>query len=101
VYEYREYERLMAHWRSVLPVGVMMEVRYEDLIAERERLTREIVSFVGLDWSEECLSHERNQRSVRTPSLWQVRQPIYKTSIERWRKFEPWLGELGSLPETN
>jgi tetratricopeptide (TPR) repeat protein len=98
VYEFREYERLMAHWRSVLPRDAMLEVRYEDLVADRERMARQIVSFVGLDWSDACLSHEQNRRSVRTPSLWQVRQPIYKTSIERWRKFEPWLGELAGLP---
>lgn len=94
---YREYDRLMAHWLSVLPSEQVFEVRYEDLVSDTEKWVREIVAFCGLSWNEACLDHEKNERVVLTPSLWQVRQPIYKSSVERWRKYEPWLGVLKSL----
>jgi hypothetical protein len=97
VFAYKEYERLMDHWRTVLPTGQFLEVEYESLIGNREAETKRMIQFVGLNWEESCLYHERNERSVNTPSVWQVRQPIYKTSVERWRKFEPWLGEFREL----
>jgi hypothetical protein len=56
-----------------------------------------MIDFCGLEWNENCLNPERNERSVVTPSVWQVRQPIYKTSTERWRRFEPWLGAFQDL----
>ena len=67
------------------------------MIAQPEAETRRLVDFCGLEWDEACLAPERNRRAVKTASLWQVRQPIYKTSVERWRRFEPWLGELREL----
>ncbi|MGA9867339.1 MAG: sulfotransferase, partial [Acetobacteraceae bacterium] len=94
---YRCYERLMAHWRSVLPQGTMLEVQYEELIADREPVTRQMIEFLGLEWDEACLRPEDNQRTVLTASAWQVRQPVYRTSAERWRRYEPWLGELRQL----
>ncbi len=96
-FAYREYLRLMDHWSRVLPAGVMMEVKYEDVVSDRERITREMVEFCGLGWDEACLSPERNVRSVVTPSVWQVRQPVYRSSLERWRNYEPWLGEFKNL----
>lgn len=97
VYAYREYQRLMEHWRSVISQETLLEVRYEDLVLDREGMTKKIIDFCDLEWSEKCLEHTENKRSVRTPSLWQVRQPIYTTSMARWKRFEPWLGELAEL----
>jgi tetratricopeptide (TPR) repeat protein len=94
---YEQYLRLMDHWRRVLPAGVMMDVRYEDVVSDRENMTRAMVDFCGLEWDEACLRPEQNERSVITPSVWQVRQPVYKSSMNRWKKYEPWLGELARL----
>ncbi|MGD0192819.1 MAG: sulfotransferase [Rhizomicrobium sp.] len=94
---YRAYERLMAHWRSVLPPGRMLEVDYETLTASPEQEIRRIVGYVGLDWDDACLRPQDNTRIVRTPSRWQVRQPINTSSVGRWRRYEPWLGPLASL----
>ena len=94
---YELYARLMDHWRTVLPSDRFLEVHYEELIADREAVTRRMVAFSGLDWSDSCLQPERNNRTVITASLWQARQPVYATSVERWRHYEPWLGELRRL----
>ena len=67
------------------------------LIANRELETRRLVAFCGLEWSDACLSPERNGRVVSTSSLCQARQPVYTSSIDRWRRYEPWLGELREL----
>jgi hypothetical protein len=98
---YRAYARLMAHWLSVIPEDRLFEVRYEDLVADQEAQTRRLIAFCGLDWSDACLQPEKNRRSVQTASLWQARQPIYKTSVQRWRRYEPWLGELRELLEAD
>jgi hypothetical protein len=87
----------MDHWRAVLPRESFIEVDYEDLIADREAVTRRLIAFSGLDWDDACLMPERNERTVRTASLWQARQPVYSTSVARWRRYEPWLGELREL----
>jgi Flp pilus assembly protein TadD len=97
VHAWRQYRRLMEHWREVLPPGRLLEIDYEDLVADPEPTIRRMVDFTGLPWNEACLAPERNDRVVKTASLWQVRQPIYKSSVERWRRYEPWLGELTQL----
>jgi hypothetical protein len=94
---YRQYERLMAHWREVLPPARLFEVDYETLVSNPEPQTRQLVAACGLEWDDACLSPHLNKRSVTTASLWQARQPIYKSSVERWRRYEPWLGELRRL----
>jgi tetratricopeptide (TPR) repeat protein len=94
---YRHYARLMAHWRRVLPSDRFLDVDYEDLIANREEVTRRLIAFLGLDWDEACLRPEDNQRLVKTASLWQARQPVYDTAVKRWRHYEPWLGALRTL----
>jgi tetratricopeptide (TPR) repeat protein len=99
VFVYKEYLRLMEHWRRVLPPDRFLEIDYEDLVSNREQVIPRMVEFCGLAWDEACLYPERNERPVSTPSLWQVRQPLYRTSVERWRKFEPWLGEFRQLLE--
>ncbi|MEX2201445.1 MAG: tetratricopeptide repeat protein, partial [Dongiaceae bacterium] len=90
---YRAYERLMAHWRAVLRLP-MLEFAYEETVAEPEARSRALVEFAGLDWDDRCLEFHRTDRSVQTISLWQVRQPIYGRSVERWRRYEPQLGPL-------
>ena len=97
VFAYRQYERLMDHWRRVLPPDRFTEVKYETLIADREPATRRLIAFCGLDWNDACLAPERNERLVTTASLWQARQPVYASSVDRWRRYEPWLGELREL----
>ncbi len=94
---YRHYWRLMAHWRAVLPPERFIEVDYERLIANRDAETRRLIAFAGLDWDDACLAPEKNARVIKTASLWQSRQPVYESSIERWRRYEPWLGELREL----
>ena len=94
---YRTYLRLMAHWREVLPPEVFFEVDYEELVADPEPVTRRMIDFLGLPWDDACLRPQDNRRIVRTASQWQARQPTYRTSVERWRRYEPWLGELRQL----
>ena len=90
---YRQYERLMAHWHSVLP-GQILDVDYENLIDNPQTICRNIIEHIGLDWEEECLEFHNNKRHVQTASAWQVRQPIYKSSVGRWRKYEKYLEPL-------
>lgn len=97
VFYYRQYERLMAHWRSILPADRFLEIDYETLIADQDSVTRRMIAFSGLEWNDACLAPERNPRIVKTASMWQARQPIYRNSVERWRRYEPWLGELRDL----
>ena len=82
---YRAYEVLMEHWRQVLPAGVMLEVRYENVVADVEREARRVVAHCGLEWDDACLTFYETQRTVRTASALQVRRPIYGTSVGRWR----------------
>lgn len=97
VFYYRQYQRLMTHWREVLPSDRFIDVDYERLIVDTEATARQLIAFCGLPWDDACLSPERNERAVKTASAWQVRQPVYATSVERWRRYEPWLGELRAL----
>jgi hypothetical protein len=97
VFYYRAYQRLMAHWHAALPAGTILDVQYEDLIAHPEDCTRRIVAHSGLDWDPACLAPEANTRVVRTASIFQARQPIYRSSLQRWRRYEPWLGALRDL----
>ena len=97
VFYYRQYARLMDHWRSVLPPGRLVEVDYELLVSDPEPHARRLVAACGLDWNDACLAPHRNTRKIKTASVWQARQPIYRTSVERWRRYEPWLGELREL----
>jgi tetratricopeptide (TPR) repeat protein len=94
---YRCYQRLTDHWRNVLPSDRFLEVDYETLTPEPEPGIRRIIAACGLAWDDACLRPELNPRAVKTPSKWQTRQPIYRTSVERWRRYEPWLGPLRAL----
>lgn len=91
---YEQYQRLMAHWRSVLPADALFEFRYEDLVEDTEGVSRKIMEFLGLEWEPGQLDFHKQDRAVFTASKWQARQPIYKTSRERWRRYEKHLGPL-------
>ena len=91
---YRGYAALMEHWCSVLPPGVMMEVRYEDLVADLAGQAGAILAHCGLSWEDACLAFHQTYRSVTTASSVQVRKPVFHTSIGRWRPYERFLGPL-------
>ena len=91
---YVDYARLMQHWREVLPQGALLDVQYEDIVADQEGQARRLIEFCGLEWNAACLDFHNTQRSVRTASVTQVRQPIYTSSVERWRHYENFLGPL-------
>jgi tetratricopeptide (TPR) repeat protein len=90
----RAYETLMQHWRQVLPEGAMLEVQYENLVDHLQDEVRRIVAYCGLDWDDTCLDFHQTQRAVRTASVSQVRQPIYRSSVGRWRTYESQLQPL-------
>jgi tetratricopeptide (TPR) repeat protein len=94
---YRLYKRLVDHWRSVLPADRWIDVRYEDVVTDPATTACKLVEFCGLPWDPACLHPERNRQAVVTASSWQARQPIYRGSVERWRRYEPWVGELLTL----
>lgn len=91
---YRLYEDLMQHWRTVLPAGSMLELRYEDLVTDLESQTRRLLAYCHLPWDNACLRFHEAARPVRTASLVQVRRPIYQGSVGRWRRYEKFLGPL-------
>jgi len=91
---YRRYETLMAHWHAVLPPGRILDVRYEDVVADIETQARRIVAHCGLEWDERCLAFHAKARPVRTASLAQVRQPLYGTAVGRARAHDEYLGPL-------
>ncbi|PBB87567.1 MULTISPECIES: sulfotransferase [unclassified Mesorhizobium] len=99
---YREYDRLMRHWSQVLP-GRIFENRYETLIEDQEEQSRRLIGHLGLPWDDACLRFFERDGSVNTFSLWQVRQPIYNSSVKRWKNYEgeikPLIGALGDLAE--
>lgn len=98
---YRNYAILMDHWRKVLPENSFYEVQYEDLVSDNENQARKLIEFCGLEWNDACLESHKTERSIKTASVTQVRQPIYTSSVERWRKYEkhlqPLLDVLGEL----
>ena len=85
---YRAYQTLMEHWRQVLPEGVMLEIRYEEVVADVERQARRIIAYCGLEWDDACIAFYKTQRLIRTSSATQVRQPIYRTSVGRWKPYQ-------------
>ena len=99
---YRATQDLGEHWRRVLPPGVMIEVQYEDVVSGVEAQARRILDFCGLEWNDACLAFHKVERPVMTASAVQVRQPLYRTSVGRWRPYaeqlKPLFDALG-LPE--
>lgn len=90
---YRDYRRLMEHWKKVLTVPIL-EVRYEDLVLDTEGQVRRMLEFLKLPWEDQCLRYYDNNRVVRTASEDQVRRPIYTSSVGRWKYYEAHLGPL-------
>lgn len=90
---YRQYERLMAHWRKALPLP-MLDVQYEEMVTDQETVSRGIIDFLGLEWDARCLAFHETERPIRTSSIWQARQPIYGSSIGRWRHYDKHLEPL-------
>ena len=90
---YRCYADVMDHWRKVLPLE-MLDISYENLVADPQDGARKLIAFTGLDWQDACADPSGSDRDVRTASRWQVRQPIYKTSVDRWKRYEAYLGPL-------
>ncbi len=95
-----EYRRMMAHWQEVLPLRIL-DIDYEEVVRNQEAVSRKAITHVGLDWDEACLSPHKNRRAVKTASIWQVRQPVYGSSVGVWRNYEahlePLLKELAYL----
>lgn len=91
---YAGYARLMEHWREVLPIGSFYELQYEALVTDKEEQIRRLIDYCGLEWDNACLESHKSSRSVKTASITQVRQPVYTSSIERWRHYEKYLQPL-------
>ena len=90
---YTKYRALMEHWAAMFP-GMILDVHYEQLVSDLEISTRRVLEFLSLPWEENCLNFTENKRAVATISKWQVRQPLYRTSVDRWRPYERHLGPL-------
>lgn len=95
---YIMFDRLMAHWQRVLP-GRILEVDYETIVDRQEESTRRILEFCGLPWEDACMRFELNQAPVSTASAVQVREPIYRSALQRWKRYEKQLAQLRSLLE--
>ena len=87
---YLEYERLMNHWNDILP-GKVLDVRYEDVVANVDEQVRRILDHCGLPFEEQCVRFYETERAVKTASSEQVRQPIYSSSVNLWRNYEKHL----------
>jgi tetratricopeptide (TPR) repeat protein len=94
---YREHARLMAHWRATLPPGTILDVPYEELVADQRGWSRKILEFIGLEWDERVLDFPATQRAVVTASFWQVRQKMYNNSVHRWANYKKFIGPLLDL----
>ncbi len=92
--QYVRYHRLMEHWRAVMPPGRLLEVHYEDVVADLERETRRVLAHLGLDWHERCARFYERRQVVRTASRTQVRRPLYASSVGRWKSFAKHLAPL-------
>jgi len=90
---YLDYQRLMSHWHKLFP-GEILDVQYEELVTDQETVSRQLIDYLGLEWDEKCLDFHNNKRDVRTSSNIQVRQPMYKKSMNRWKHYEKHLQPL-------
>ncbi len=91
------YDALMAHWRAMLPAETLLEIDYEDLVANQEQVSRRLVAHAGLEWQDACLAFERNAQSSLTASAAQVRQPMYRSSVGLWKRYREELAPLCTL----
>ncbi|GAB2583588.1 sulfotransferase [Dyella jejuensis] len=93
---YAGFDRLMAHWQRVFP-GRIFELHYESLVDSQESATRQLLDFLGLPWNDACMQSERNAAPVNTPNAWQVRAPVYRSALGRWKHYETQLSPLRDL----
>lgn len=98
VHYWRGYRRLMAHWQETAAVN-LLENRYQGMVEDLEISARRLIDFLGLPWDERCLAFHEHRRAVQTPSRWQVRKPVYSTSVDRWHRYEPLIGKLIAASE--
>lgn len=91
---YQAYAQIMEHWHNVLPEGRILKVNYEDLVADTEKESKRILEYCGLQWEKDCLKFYEGEKNIRTASMHQVRRPVYKDAVERWRKYRNYLGPL-------
>lgn len=96
---YKQYRRMMAHWRKVLPSGAIYDLIYENLVDDTEGESRKLLDFLGLEWEAGVLEFHKQESTVYTASKWQVRQQVYTSSKERWRRYEKHIGPLLELLE--
>jgi hypothetical protein len=85
---------MMTHWTTVLPPGDVLDIAYEDVVDDLEGQARRLIAHCGLPWDDRCLDFPSAKRAVRTASSVQVRKPLFRTSLQRWRNYEFGLGEL-------
>jgi hypothetical protein len=88
VHQYARYRAVMDHWRAVLPLR-MLEIDYEETVTDLEAQARRLIAFAGLEWDAACLSFHKSEQAVITASHSQVRKPIYKSSVGRWKRYGP------------
>ena len=93
IHRIHQYQRIMQHWRNVIP-DRFIEVSYEQLVENQQEESKRLIDYIGLDWDENCLQFYQSDRLIRTASITQVRQPIYKTSVSRWKSYQPYLADL-------
>jgi tetratricopeptide (TPR) repeat protein len=100
---YGKYQELMDHWEKVLPKDFLTTVVYEDVVADTEKEAKRLIAFLGLPWNAKCVDFHKSDRPVKTASVAQVRKPIYKTSVKRWKKYgdglQPLVDAIGGKPE--
>ena len=89
----------MAYWEKVLPQGTMKTVLYEDVVSNTEKEAKALIKFIGLEWNDKCLEFHKSDRPVKTASVAQVRKPIYKTAVKRWKKYGAGLKPLADAIE--
>jgi LPS sulfotransferase NodH len=92
-YVYKEYSRIMNYWQNESGIN-MYNVKYEQLVQNQEKISRELINYIGLDWNEQCIQFHKNERFIWTASYDQVRQPMYKKSTARWKNYEQELTQL-------
>ena len=91
--KYLTYEEIMVHWKNIFPDDIY-QLNYEELILDQEKISRELINHIGLEWDPECLNFYKNKREVKTTSYLQVRKPIYSSSVERWKEYRKFLKPL-------
>jgi hypothetical protein len=91
---YKEYQRLMVHWSRVLPT--ILDIKYEELVHRQEEISRKLLQYCELEWDSCCLDFYKNRSSTST-TMWEVRQPMFTSSVHRWKEYAQFVGPLKTL----